>query len=188
MDAIMITLAAVLLANADGRHGALLARLLAARRDARTVAAIAFAAFVVNALIAAWLGALANRTIGQGAIALIVAAALIAAAAALLWPWRPDDDDRAVAAPAPLLALRMLLAQAGNRSHFLIAALAATSGAGLWAAAGGTIGWLLALLPFLALGPTIADRRAMRLLRWASAAILLLWGLSSALQAFGLLA
>ncbi|WOF45783.1 TMEM165/GDT1 family protein (plasmid) [Sphingopyxis indica] len=188
MDAIMITLVAVLLANADGRSGVFLARLAALRNDARTVMAIAFAGFAANALVAASIGTLANRTIGQGAIVLIVAVALVAAAVALLWSRRPHDDARLVAAPMPLLALRMLAAQIGDRGSFLIAALAATSGAGLWAAAGGTIGWLLALLPFLALGPALADRPPARLLRWASAAILLLWGLRSALGAFGLFA
>ena len=86
----------------------------------------------------------------------------------------------------PDLAVRMLALQFGNRSHVLIGALAATSGAGLWAAAGGLIGWTLALLPFLAFGPALAARRPVQGLRYASAAILALWGVRAGLSAFGL--
>ena len=81
----------------------------------------------------------------------------------------------------------MLASQFGDRSHFLIGALAATSGAGQWAAAGGLVGWTLAMLPVLAFGPALAERRAARNLRWAAAAILTVWGLRTALGAFGLI-
>ena len=187
MDAIMVTLVAVLLANADGRSGRFLSRLLAARDDRRTVILVAIGSFAANAIVAAIAGSAANRMIGQGIVALLVAFALGGAAVALLWPGRLTlSDERAMGAAAPLLALRMLLVQVGDRSHFLIGALAATSGAGLWAAAGGTIGWIFAALPFLAFGPDLADRRAARLLRWGSAAILLAWGIRAAMTAFGL--
>jgi putative Ca2+/H+ antiporter (TMEM165/GDT1 family) len=85
-----------------------------------------------------------------------------------------------------LLAPRLFLAQLGDRSHFLIGALAATSGAGLWAAAGGLIGWTLSLVPFLAFGAALADQAAARIARLMSAAILTLWGLNAAMRAFGL--
>ncbi len=65
-------------------------------------------------------------------------------------------------------------------------ALAATSGAGLWAAAGGLIGWTLSLVPFLAFGAALADQAAARIARLMSAAILTLWGLNAAMRAFGL--
>lgn len=189
MDAIMLALVAVLLANADGRTGVFLSRLLSARADRRRVTLIAFGSFIANALIAAIAGSVANRMIGQGVVALLVAFALLAAAAALLWRGRPVIAAATVSAdtsPA-MLATRMLLDQLGDRSHFLIGALAATSGAGHWAAAGGLIGWTLAILPFLAFGPAIADRRAAGLLRWASAILLLLWGTRAAMTAFGLI-
>lgn len=188
MDAIMLALVAVLLANADGRTGAFLSRLLSARADRRRITLIAFGSFIINAMIAAIAGSVANRMIGQGVVALLVAFALLSAAAALLWRGRrviaavPTAD-----APPAMLAMRMLLDQLGDRSHFLIGALAATSGAGVWAAAGGLIGWTLAILPFLAFGPAIADRRAARILCWASAIILILWGARTAMSAFGLI-
>lgn len=182
----MIALVAVLVANADGRSGAVLARLLAVRDDRRRVVAMAVGAFAVHAGIAAVFGALANRMIGPGIAALFVAFAMFGGAAALLWPGRRPTagaDD----APPALLGGRMFAAQFGDRSHFLIGALAATSGAGIWAAAGGLIGWILALLPCLAFGAALAERREARLLRWAAAAILILWGLRSAMTAFGLI-
>lgn len=183
----MLALVAVALANADGRAGIFLSNLLNLRRDRRVVVAIFFAAFLANALIAAIFGAIANRLIGQGVVALLVAAAMLSAAVALLWRMRPLADEAIAGAPGALLAGRMLIGQFGDRSHFLIGALAATSGAGLWAAAGGAIGWLLAMLPFLAFGAVLAERRAARLVRWGAAAILMLWGARTALGAFGLL-
>jgi len=188
MDAIMLALVAVLLANADGRSGIWLSRLLSARADRRVVVGIAFGAFVLNAVIAATAGAIANRMIGQGVAALLVAMAMLSAAAALMWQGRPSlFDDKALAATPMMLAGRMLAAQFGDRSHFLIGALAATSGAGLWAAAGGMIGWVLAMLPFLAFGPGLAGQRAAHVVRWTSAAILIIWGIRTAMGAFGLI-
>jgi putative Ca2+/H+ antiporter (TMEM165/GDT1 family) len=187
MDAIMLALVAVLLANADGRSGIALSRLLGARSDRRVAVAIAFGAFIVNAFVAAVAGAIANRMIGQGIAALLVALAMLSAAVALLWRMKPASGAGTDDASPVMLAGRMLANQFGDRSHFLIGALAATSGAGQWAAVGGLVGWTLAMLPFLAFGPGLAGRRAARNLRWAAAAILTLWGLRTALGAFGLL-
>ncbi len=188
MDAIMISLVAVALANADGRAGSLFARLLAARSDGRTVIAAAVGGFVVNAVIAAILGALANKMIGPGIAALLAAMALLSAAVGVLWRWpRVRDGELLADAPGASLALRLVIGQFGDRSHFLIGALAATSGAGLWAAAGGLIGWVIALVPFLAFGPALAERREVRLLRWAAALALAVWGLRVAIGAFGLI-
>jgi Ca2+/H+ antiporter, TMEM165/GDT1 family len=188
MDAIMLALVAVLLANADGRSGTYLSRLLSLRADRRVTVVIAFAAFIINALVAAVAGAIANGMIGQGIAALLVALAMLSAAAALLWRGAraPDAGDAADEAPV-ILAGRMLASQFGDRSHFLIGALAATSGAGQWAAAGGLVGWTLAMLPFLAFGPALAERRAAHVLRWISALILALWGIRTAMGAFGLI-
>lgn len=183
----MLALVAVLLANADGRSGIALSRLVSARSDRRATVGIAFGAFIVNAVVAAIAGAIANRMIGQGVAALLVALAMLSAAVALLWPMKPVFDARAHEAPTLVFAGRMLANQFGDRSHFLIAALAATSGAGQWAAAGGLVGWTLSMLPFLAFGPALAERRAARGLRWAAAAILVIWGLRTALGAFGLI-
>ena len=187
MDAIMLALVAVALANADGRTGIFLSQLLGLRDDRRLVFGLAVTAFLANAVVAAIAGAIANAMIGQGIVLLLVAFALLSAAVSLVWPWRIGPDAASLAsASAPLLGARMLLAQLGDRSHFLIGALAATSGAGVWAAAGGMIGWVLAMAPFLAFGPALAEQRAARLIRWIAAAILTLWGARKAMGAFGL--
>lgn len=182
----MLALVAVLLANADGRSGIALSRLISARPDRRVTVIIAFGAFLANALVAAIAGSVANRMIGQGVAALLVALAMLSAAAALAWRGSAMPVD-AGDTPPPVLAARMLVAQFGDRSHFLIGALAATSGAGQWAAAGGFVGWTLAMLPFLAFGPALAERRGVRRLRWIAAAILALWGVRTGLGAFGLI-
>lgn len=187
MDAIMLALVAVTLANADGRTGSFLSDLLMLRRDRRAVVVIAFGAFIANAGVAAIAGAVANRMIGQGVIQLLVAFAMLSAAVALFWRGRIGPSAQALSdSPPTALAVRMLASQLGDRSHFLIGALAATSGAGQWAAAGGFIGWVLALLPFLAFGSAFAQRRPVQIVRYVSAAILTLWGVRTAMTAFGL--
>ena len=186
MDAIMLALVAVALANVDGRAGLFLSHLLTVRPGRRVTVVIVFGAFLIHALVAAFAGALANRMIGQGVAQLLVAAAMLSAAVALLWRAAPLADAGAEQASPVMLAGRMLALQFGDRSHFLIGALAATSGAGLWAAAGGMIGWVLAMLPFLAFGAATAGRRGARFVRWGSAAILALWGVRTAMGAFGL--
>lgn len=183
----MFALVAVLLANADGRSGIALSRLVGVRSDRRVAVAIAFGAFIANAVVAAVAGAIANRMIGQGVAALLVALAMLSAAVALLWRMKPAPDAEDADAAPVVLAGRMLASQFGDRSHFLIGALAATSGAGQWAAAGGFVGWVLAMLPFLAFGPTLAEQRAVRKLRWLAAAILTVWGVRTGLGAFGLI-
>ncbi|NIJ38622.1 putative Ca2+/H+ antiporter (TMEM165/GDT1 family) [Sphingopyxis panaciterrae] len=183
----MLALVAVALANADGRTGSFLSHLLSVRPDRRTVTVIAFGAFIANALVAAVAGSIANRMIGQGVAALFVAFAMASAVVALLWRDRAAPGESIEHAPPAILAGRMLAAQFGDRSHFLIGALAATSGAGLWAAAGGLIGWTIAMLPFLAFGPALRKRRAARIICWVSAAILAFWGLRTAMGAFGLI-
>lgn len=185
----MFALVAVLLANADGRSGITLSRLLSVRADRRVTVFIAFGAFILNAVVAATAGGLANRMIGQGVAALLVAIAMLSAVVALLWRERPGLAEAGTAdAPPIVLAGRMLAAQFGDRSHFLIGALAATSGAGQWAAAGALVGWTLAMLPFLAFGAALAERRTAHVLRWVSAAILTIWGLRTLIRAFGLIA
>lgn len=186
MDAVMSVLAAVLLANADGRAGALLAGLMAARSNGQATVWGFFAAFLLLAVISALGAVAADRLLGLGVLNLFGAMALASAAAALLWTRRaPIDAGPLAHMPLPLLVVRFVLIQLGDRNQFLIFALGALSGAALWGIAGGLIGLLLALLPVLALGPALLERGGAKWGRWAAAAALLLWAAMLLRRAFG---
>mgnify|MGYP006200096077 CR=1 FL=1 len=66
-------------------------------------------------VIAAIAGAIANRMIGQGVAALLVALAMLSAAAALLWRVKLLPDPVADDASPPILAGRMLANQFGEQ-------------------------------------------------------------------------
>ena len=187
----MTTLAAVLLANADGRGGALLAALTATRGDRRRVMLCFFAAFLLLAVVSATGAVLAARMLGLGVLNLFAAMALGSAAAALLWARRAVVDVAAVDAavladlPAPLLFARLVVHQLGDRNQFLIFALGALSGAAWWGVAGGMVGLLVAMLPVLALGSALVQRSGAAALRWAAAGLLILWAALLLRRAFG---
>jgi Ca2+/H+ antiporter, TMEM165/GDT1 family len=179
-------LAALLLANADGRAGALLARLLAVRADRQAAMLAYFAAFLLLAVMSVTGALAAAYTLGMGVLNLFGAMALGSAAAALLWTRRAADEVPALAAlPVPLLFFRLLLIQLGDRNQFLIFGLGALSGAAPWAVAGGMIGLLVAMLPVLVLGPEVRARKGAGALRWAAAAVLILWAAMLLRRAFG---
>lgn len=178
----MTVLAAVLLANADGRAAAL----LAARRSQPGVIFGFIAVFLLLALVSAAGAVLASRMLGLGVLNLCAALALGSAAAALLWTWRaPAAVVEQADLPLPLLLARLLLIQLGDRNQFLIFALGALSGAALWGVAGGMVGLLLAISPVLALGPALLTGNGARWLRWAAAALLILWAAWHLRRAFG---
>ena len=182
----MTVLAAVLLANADGRSAQLLHTLIAGRPDQRRVVAIFFACFVLLAVVSVGGALIAAYTLGLGVLNLFAAMALGSAAGALLWTGRPPHDATALADASSLgLAGRLGLIQLGDRNQFLIFALGPLSGAVPWAMAGGLIGLLLAMLPVLALGPALLERRGAKWVRWGAAAVLLLWAATLLRRAFG---
>lgn len=182
----MTTLAAVLLANADGRAGALLAGLLAARDNQRGALSAFFMVFLLLASVSAAGAVIASQTLGLGVLNLFAGFALGSAAAAILWTRRAAVDAAALAAlPMPLLLARLLLIQLGDRNQFLIFALGAVSGAALWGVAGGAIGLLVAMLPVLAPGPALRERTTAKVMRWSAAALLILWAMLYLRRAFG---
>lgn len=182
----MVSVVAVLLANADGRSGRLLSELLARRCDRHRILFLFMAAFVVNAAVSAIGGTIADRMIGQGVLQLMLAFALASAAVTLLWQrqWGVGADRLAIASP-PVMGLHMLHNQFGDRNQFLIGALAATSGAGAWAAAGGLAGWILAMVPVLAGGVLPMGSWGRQGLRWTAAAALAIWAALALRTAFG---
>lgn len=186
MDGLMTAIVAVLLATTDGRSGALLHALAAHRPDHRRVILLFVLAFVAGAAASAIAGVVADRMLGQGVLTLMLAIGLAGAGVGLLWRWRPAmAAARLGESRGPALAVRLGLHLLGDASQFLILAFAATTGAGHWAFAGGTLGFLLALVPVMALGPAVLERRSVRILRYAAALILLLWAAGAARAAFG---
>lgn len=182
----MATLAAVLLANADGQTARTISTLLAARRDGGRMLALYFAAFAVLAAVSATGAMLAARSLGVGVLSLMAAMALASAAAALVIPRRSDMEFKAATDGSPTrMFVRFLLYQLGDRNQFLIFGLGALSGAALWGIAGGAAGLLVAMLPVAAFGPALLDGKRARHLRWLAAAVLMIWALVYLRRAFG---
>lgn len=186
MDAIMAVLVATLLANADGRYARLLAALIDARPDRRASVVCFFSAFFVLAVISVIGAVISGRMLGLGVLNLFAAFALVSAAVALLWAKRGALEANGLSAlPTPMLFARLLLLQLGDRNQFLIFALGALSGAAWWGIAGGAAGLLVAMLPVLGWGPGLLDSRKAQRLRWAAAALLIIWAAYYARAAFG---
>jgi hypothetical protein len=187
MDAIMAVLAAILLANSDGRYARLLAALVDARANRRATVVTFFAAFALLATFSAIGAMIAGRQLGLGVLNLFAAMALASAAGALLWSRRADTDPAPLASATPMMLFaRLLLFQLGDRNQFLIFALGALSGAALWGIVGGAAGLLVAMLPVLGWGPALLEGRKARLLRYGAVGILILWALMRARIAFGI--
>ena len=183
MDAFMAALLAALLAGTDGRAAKLVERLLEAGGAARVWTAFAIAT-LLNCALSAVGGVLAGEVIGLGVLTIFLAFAAIGGAIAVLWrhkePRLPATDSMVA------LTLGIFLIQFGDATQFLIGAVAATSGAGLWAAIGGAIGIGLALVPGLFAGSQVYDRPGMRAMRWIAAALLTITAIRAVVLAFGL--
>lgn len=182
----MTILTAVLLANADGRTAATLGAVRAVRPDRGWAAASFFGAFLLLAAISAAGASLASDMLGLGVLNLFAAMALGSAAAALMWTQRaPVNPDNLAAGPLPLLFVRLLLMQLGDRNQFLIFALGALSGAALWGVVGAMAGLAVATLPVLAFGHAVLAGNCGRFGRWTAAGLLILWAALYLRRAFG---
>lgn len=182
----MPVLAAVLLANTDGRYARLLAALVDGRDDRRQTVILFFAAFGLLATVSAISAVIAGRMLGLGILNLFAAFALASAAGALLWTRRaPTDAAPLLTASAPSMLVQLLAIQLGDRNQFLIFALGALSGAALWGIAGGAAGLLVAMLPVLGWGPALLEGRKAKWLRIGAAVVLILWAAARARIAFG---
>jgi Ca2+/H+ antiporter, TMEM165/GDT1 family len=184
MDAIMVTLVAVLLANADGRTARMIAGPGETGHSDGRVFALYFAVFVLLAAASATGAVLASWSLGPGVLNLMAAMALLSAGGALLVPRRASAVIFA-GQTFTRMGLSLLLYQLGDRNQFLILALGALSGSALWGMVGGAAGMLLAMLPIVALGPLLLDDRGGRRIRWLAAAALALWALLYLRRAFG---
>ncbi|MDB5682409.1 MAG: hypothetical protein JWM38_828 [Sphingomonas bacterium] len=166
MDGLLPALLAVALAEV-GDKTQLLAILLAVRfgRPAPILAGIAVAA-LANSLIAAIGGALVAGMVPFRAITLMLAVALLSAGAGSLMRQKPPKVgiyDRL--GPFAASAVAFFILEFGDKSQFLTFAVAARAQVPMLAAAGATIGILLASVPAVMLGDALPRTVPIRVIR-----------------------
>jgi putative Ca2+/H+ antiporter (TMEM165/GDT1 family) len=156
----------------------LLVVLLAARyrRPAPILAAIAVAA-TANSLIAAFAGTLIHGTITPRAASLLLALALVFAGVAGLIGSEPKDRPGWRLGPFLATLILFTLAEWGDKTQFVTAAIAARFDALVLPAAGAAAGILVSSLPAAALGPRLAQTVPLKAIRISVACLFLLAGL-----------
>jgi len=186
MDALVASFVAAFLGEWGDRTQLLLA-LLAARtgRPGAAFAGIALAVVAAN-VAAGFAGGALPGLIPIRATGLLVALALlIAGLAGLLRRRAPDPGSLRL----PLIAAAFIIAlaaQIGDRTPFITFALAARFDAPLLAAAGATAGALVACIPAALLGDTLGKTIPLRAIRLIGAALFVLAGLGTGLNALRL--
>lgn len=189
MDALLIPLLACALAEMGDRTQ-LLAMVLGLRGrggDAAVLGGIALATLLGCALsaVAGWLLA---PLLGTTARALFFALPFLFAGAGMLMRAKaPDDLANWRTGPFLTAFLAMVILQFGDKSQFLVAAVALRTGDPVLAALGGSIGILLALAPPMLLRQTFFTALPLALIRRGGGALFLLTGALLALGALGLL-
>lgn len=187
MDPLIPALVAVLLAGGVDRPP-LLTAILADRFGVARVVAGAAAAHVAGFAVASLAGAMVAPLLTPNARALLLAAALLSAgASAMVGAAIRDRLDRwRIGGPATAFAGVGILAL-GDRSQFLVFALAARSQAPALAAGGATIAALAVAIAAASIGERGWARLPIRPIRYAVAGLFLLTGAWTALGALRLL-
>lgn len=189
MDALLSTFLATLLAEI-GDKSQLMALALIARWPDRRGAVIAggTTALIATALIASAGGAIAADLVNFRAVTLLCGLALILAGITM---FRPPAALREKIYPSlgafGSAAFAVGVMAFGDRSQFLIFALAARADSMALAGTGGALGTLAAMLPVLVAGPALIDRLPVRWIRTGAGALLLLIGIIAALDALRLI-
>jgi putative Ca2+/H+ antiporter (TMEM165/GDT1 family) len=170
----------VLVAVAEmGDRTQILAIALAARyRKAGSVIAGILVATLLNHLLAAaagrWLAALASPDV----VRWVTGVAFLAFA---VWALVPDkageDKDDKRWGPFLGTAILFFFVEMGDKTQLATAALAAQYGSVFLVAAGSTLGLLCANVPVVYLGQMFADKLPLKALRYAAAALFLLFGI-----------
>lgn len=186
MDALLTAFVAGFLAEWGDKTQLLVAMLAATTgKPGRILAALALAALISN-LAAAYAGTFVAGTITIRAMTLMVALALLFAGISGLIRRKPP----APSAPRRLLivsaAILLLAAEFGDRTQFLTFALAGRFDSAPLAAAGATAGTLAACLPAALLSDKLGEVVPLRAIRYAIAALFLIAGFITAMQALQL--
>lgn len=186
MDALLTAFVSAFLAEWGDKTQLIVVMLAATtRRPASVLAGLFLAALASNAA-AGLAGAYLAGTITIRAMTLLVALALLFAGASGLIARKPPPP----AAPKRLLVLSAfilcLAAELGDRTQFLTFALAGRFASAPLAAAGATAGALAACVPAAMLGARLPAAVPVRGIRYAVAALFLIAGFITAVQALQL--
>jgi putative Ca2+/H+ antiporter (TMEM165/GDT1 family) len=188
VDALLTTLVAAFLAE-WGDKTQLLVVALAARfqRPATVLAAVALAA-LANSALAAFGGSLVHGFITLRAISLLLALALIFAGVAGLFRDKSPDMGATWRVGAFLTTLGcFFLLEFGDKTQFLTGALSAQYNAPILAAAGATVGIVVADAPAALLGAALPKALPLRGIRLGVGVLFLLIGLYVAVSALRLI-
>lgn len=132
-------------------------------------------------------GVLIAPILSPNARDLLLAFALLSAGCSGMWPIKPAKkrDWRVGAFLGSLAAIGML--GFGDRTQFITAALAARSTTPALAAVGATIGALVINVPAILLGDRALRKAPTTVLRFATSAVLIVWGTVQGLGALRLI-
>lgn len=187
MDALMAALVAALLAQAGDRQGWVAARLARQFDRPAIVLIMATIAMAIGYGLGGFAGGLMAPILTPNARALLLAVALVSSGASALWPPRPlPQCGGATLGVAATALITLLAASMGDRTQFIVAALAARSDAPLFAAIGGTLGSVAAFGAMMAYGE---PRRGgpVAAIRIGSGVILIIAGAIAGLSALRLI-
>lgn len=186
MDAAYTIFLSVFLAEMGDRTQILAAALaLRYHKNGAIILGLAGATFI-NCAISAVSGSVIDNWISAQPLKLLAGLAYIFAGAGMLFWRRNVNPLSAWKTPAFLTAfLGLFILEFGDKSQFIIAAQSARSPFWGMTMIGGFAGIMAATVPAVILRHRLATILPLKPLRWLSGALLLVWGLVLATQAFG---
>ncbi|SFS04752.1 TMEM165/GDT1 family protein [Sphingomonas jatrophae] len=178
MDALLSSFLAALIAEQGSATQLLVLAALARFGRSGPVALGLVAGIALNAALSAAAGAGAAALVSYRAALLMSALALLAAGGAMLFaPGTLKVQLYQRLGPFAATLVATFVQGFGDRTQFLIFALAARAEVPLLAAVGGTLGAIVSLLPALLLGAAFPRRWPLTMLRRCGAALFLLVGI-----------
>lgn len=185
MPGFLFALVAVALTSFGGRDQLLVAHLSAQQGARIGVLVTGCIIAIITAAAMALSGQYIAAMMPSAGKVMLVAFALLAAAAELAWPVKvkqPSEPTHSLGATA----IVMLARQIGDGSRFLIFAFAASSGTPWFAAAGGALGGIIAIVAGWAMAGDLQAIFPLKLIRRVLAVIVLVVGIYVALSARGI--
>lgn len=188
MDALLASFVAVALAEwGDKTQLLVLALVMRDGRVGPTLAGVTVGA-LANALLAAGAGIVLGDFITPRAIALLLVVALLfVGVGALIRPDEPELEPSRSASPFLIAAAGVFLAELGDKSQFLTAALAAQFNSFPMIAVGAAAGAVAVAIPAALLGDRFVTLVPVKAIRAVTACVFLLAGAVVAVRSLGLI-